>query len=173
MPFDPGSDRAAERIFLADLATARNAPAVFAALHAFSNAILPVRLWTVMTVDESAGLARRAYTNMPGAYPVSGTKPIVRNEWFDIVQGRHECFVANTLSDIARVFPDHELIGSLGCASVLNLPVVAGGEILATVNLLDGEGFFTPDRVTRLADGLALPALTAMLAARHLSSTVR
>jgi hypothetical protein len=163
---DPEIARAAQTRFIKDLAGARTEEAIFDALFRLSDTLVPVRLWTVMTVDLEAGLARRAYTNMPDAYPVSGTKPIIRNDWFDIVHGQQKSFVANTLGEIAAVFPDHELIGSLGCASVLNLPVFQGGELLGTVNLLDVEGHFTPDRVRLCEDGLARPALTAMLATR-------
>ncbi len=162
---DPAQDR-----FAADLASARTQEAAFTALYRLSDALVPVRLWTVMTVDLQAGLARRAFSNRPDAYPASGTKPIIPNAWFEIVHGQHRCFVANTLADIAEVFPDHELIGALGCASVMNLPVILGGELLATVNLLDGEGHFTPARVQAVTDALAEPALAAMLAARALDA---
>lgn len=154
----------AQAQFDADLATATTEDAVLEALYRLSNALVPVRLWTVMTVDMEAGLARRAYSNMPEAYPASGTKPITRNDWFDIVHGRHECFVANTLADIAKVFPDYELIGSLGCASVMNLPIIDNGTLLATVNLLDAEGHFTDARVAQYSAILTDPALRAVRA---------
>lgn len=152
--------------FTESLKAAGTEAEVFAALHALSDTLAPVRLWTVMTVDLDAGLARRAYSNMPDAYPTSGTKPINRNSWFDVVHGRHETFVANTLADIATVFPDHALIGSLGCASVLNLPIFDDGTLLATVNLLDAAGHFTPARVQLIQDALPAPALAALRVAR-------
>jgi len=169
---DPDTMRAAQQRFSEDLARARSEEAAFDALYRLSDSLVPVRLWTVMTVDLEAGLARRAYTNMPAAYPVSGTKPIVRNDWFAIVHDRQERFVANTLAEIAAVFPDHGLIGSLGCASVVNLPVVQEGELLGTVNLLDGAGHFTPDRVRLCGDVLTRPALAAMRATRTLPRPV-
>jgi hypothetical protein len=148
--------------FAEDLSAATSEAEVFGALYQFSSSLMPVRLWTVMTVDLDAGIARRAYSNVPKAYPTSGTKTITYNAWFDIVHGRRECFVANTLTDIAAVFPDHELIGSLGCASVMNLPVFDDGVLLATVNLLDGENHFTAERVGVYRDILAEPALIAL-----------
>ena len=66
-------------------------------------------------------------------------------------------FVANTIEDIAEVFPDHATIASLGCGSVLNLPVVLGGELVATVNLLDEAGHYAPDRVAAAEERLAVP----------------
>ena len=160
----------ARRAFDAELATAATPDAAFAALHRLAGALVGARLFTVMTVDMAAGLARRAYTSDPGSYPATGTKPIEMNAWFEVVHGRHEMFVANTLADIAQVFSDHELIGSLGCGSVVNLPVLQAGQLVATVNLLDAERHYTPERVERVASELTLPAmatlLTAELAAR-------
>lgn len=151
--------------FATDLAAATTPHAAFDALYNFSDALVPVRLWTVMSLDPEAGLARRAYSNMPDAYPTSGTKPMVENAWSKIVRGQHKCFVANTLAEIAKVFPDHELIGSLGCGSVLNLPIVHDGVLIGTVNLLDAEHHFTPERVQTCQLGLTKPARDAMLRA--------
>ncbi len=85
------------------------------------------------------------------------------NVWFDVVHGKQEKFVANTLEDIATVFPDHELIGSLGCGSVVNLPVILGGKLVATVNMLDAEHHYTPERVARVEQVLLLPSMAAVL----------
>lgn len=151
--------------FAAALAAATSPEAAYAALYRLADAVVGARLFTVMTVDMEAGLARRAYTSDPVSYPSTGTKPVQRNAWFEVVHGRHETFVANTLADIATVFPDHELIGSLGCGSVVNLPVLRAGGLVATVNLLDAEGHYTPDRVERIASELTLPAMATLLTA--------
>ena len=79
-------------------------------------------------------------------------------------------FVANTLADIATVFPDYELIGSLGCGSVINLPVTEGGEVVATVNMLDSEQHYTPQRVALAEAHLHTPALQAFQAAARTAS---
>lgn len=154
--------------FTEDLALADTEAAVFTALYRLSDALIPVRLWTVMTVDLEAGIARRAFSNIPEAYPTSGTKPITPNAWFDLVHGQRQTFVANTLDDIAAVFPDHALIGSLGCGSVMNLPIFDDGALLATVNLLDAEGHFTDARVAQYTATLEAPALAAVRKARSL-----
>ena len=155
----------ARRAFDSDLAAAATAPAAYAALHRLADALVGVRLFTVMTVDMVAGLARRAYTSDPVSYPATGTKLIEMNAWFEVVHGRREMFVANTLAEIAKVFGDHELIGSLGCGSVVNLPVLRSGQLVATVNLLDAEQHFTPERVECIAAELTLPAMAALLTA--------
>lgn len=127
------------------------------------------QLFTVMTVDMGAGVVRRAYSNRPAEYPTSGTKPLRGNtgDWFETVFNRRQTFVANTIGDIAKVFPDHELIGSMGLGSVTNYPVVLGGELVAAINLLDTAGHYTPERVAAVEEELAIPArLCASLALR-------
>lgn len=143
--------------------TAGDAP--WLALQALVREVIGARLFTVMLSDMKAGLARRAYTSDPANYPTSGTKPIHRDAWFDIVHGERRAFVANTIEDIAKVFPDYELIKSLGCESVINLPVYIGGEMLGTVNCLDVAGHYTPERVERAASFLAVPSKLAFLVA--------
>lgn len=142
----------------------------FAALERLVQARLGATLVTVTTVEEAGTLARRSYSNMPEAYPVSGTKRTERNAWTEVVLERGETFVANSLAEIATVFPDHVLIGALGCGSVVNLPVVLAGELIATLNLLDVEGYFTPERVALIQAELSLPALAAQLAYDRLTA---
>jgi GAF domain-containing protein len=135
------------------------------ALQALAQQIVGAKLFTVTTVDLDAEVARRLYTNMPDAYPVSGTKPITLDPWFEQVVVGRELFVANTLEAIAGHFPDWELIGSLGCRSCINMPVFVRDKVLGTVNMLDVEGHFTPERVG-LVEHLRIPAIAAFLAAR-------
>ncbi|MFN0194066.1 MAG: GAF domain-containing protein [Aestuariivirga sp.] len=145
-------------IFDQAISAAQDSNAVWMALKVLSEAVAGHKLFTIMTVDNTAGLARRAYTSHERDYPVSGTKPIHHDLWFDIVHGEKRSFVANTIDDISKVFPDFELIASLGCGSVMNLPVVLQGELVATVNMLDAEYHYTPERVAAAEALLAIPA---------------
>jgi GAF domain-containing protein len=152
--------------FDAAIATAKGADEAFAALQALTQATVGAKLFTYMTVDMEAEVARRAYTSDPANYPTSGTKPIRYDSWFDIVHKQRQYFVANTIADIAKVFPDYELIDSLGCQSVVNMPVVIGGELVGTVNMLDVDGYYTPERVQMIREIIAVPAKLAALVGR-------
>lgn len=138
--------------------------AAWIALETLARKVVGAKLFTTMTVDMENELARRAYTSDPVSYPASGTKPIHYDSWFDIVHRDRKSFVANTIEDIAKVFPDYELIDSLGCQSVINIPVEVGGELLGTVNCLDVTDHYTPDRVAA-SEVLKMPARLAFLAA--------
>jgi hypothetical protein len=140
----------------------------YKALQVLTDAVVGARLFTVMTVDMQSELAGRVYTSHPEDYPVSGTKPIHYDDWFDIVHRQRRPFVANTIKDIAKVFPDHETIWSLGCGSVINLPVEIGGELVATINLLDVEHYYIDERVARAVSTLSLPGKLAYLATLRL-----
>jgi hypothetical protein len=135
------------------------------ALQNLTAAVAGFKLFTVMTVDLTNEVARRAYSSHPADYPVSGTKPIHYDSWFAIVHKQHKLFVANTIADIAKVFPDHEKIWSLGCGSVVNLPVIIEGQLAAIINMLHEEYYYNPVRVELIERHLALPAKRACLAA--------
>ncbi|MEF2071995.1 GAF domain-containing protein [Consotaella aegiceratis] len=132
------------------------------ALCALAQATVGAPLFTVMTFDEGTGMARRIYSNMPEAYPVSGTKPANPTDWSRQVLGERRTFVANDYEGIAAVFFDHELIRSLGFESVINVPVVVAGKVVGTLNCLAEAGHYTPERVTA-AETLKLPGAACLL----------
>lgn len=152
--------------FDAAISQAKGAEEAFKALQTLTEKTVGVKLFTVMTVDMTEEVSRRFYTSDAASYPVSGTKPIRYDSWFDIVHKERRYFVANTIADIAKVFPDYELIDSLGCQSVVNMPVILDGELIGTVNMLHVDGYYTPERVDLIREVLAVPAKLAMLVAR-------
>lgn len=134
----------------------------FDALWALTRDVVGVKLFTVMAHDGKKGVASRIYSNMPDAYPVSGTKPANETDWSRQVIREKRTFVANDIEGIAAVFSDHELIRSLGCESVINVPIVVGGAVLGTINCLHEAGYYTPERV-EAAEALKLPGAVCLL----------
>jgi hypothetical protein len=151
------------KAFTKALAEAGDQPrAAFDALCALAVAHVGAKLFTLMTRDPAEGYAERIYSNMPDVYPVSGRKPANRTRWSEEVIERRRTFVANDIAGIAQVFGDHELIRSLGCESVINIPVEIDGEVVGTVNCLHGAGFYTPEKIAA-AEALKLPAAVCFL----------
>ena len=151
------------------IARATTVEASWRALERLAAEVAGHKLFTVMTVDLGADVARRVFTSDSVSYPVSGTKPITHDRWFAIVHGQQRTFVANTLAGIATVFPDHEKIGALGCGSVVNLPVVLAGKLAATINMLHEAHYYEPARVEAIERILSVPAKLSLLAARALA----
>ena len=140
---------------------------VFADLHRAIGPIGGARLFTVTVLDRKAGLSRRAYTSHPVDYPLSGTKPATDDGWSRHCIDGQRTFVANRTADFAPYFFDHALINQLGCHSAVNVPVIGEGLVRGTVNLLDVEGHFTPERV-RAIEGLIAERQADLLAAMKL-----
>lgn len=139
-----------------------DAQAAFDALCELTKQVVGVKLFTVMTHDARTGEAGRVYSNMPEAYPVSGRKPANETDWTRQVIGEKRTFVANDIEGIAAVFSDHELIKSLGCESVINVPIIVGGQVLGTINCLHEAGFYTREKV-EAAEALKLPGTVCLL----------
>ena len=107
-------------------------------------------IFSCSTFDLGAGKSRRIYTNLPNIYPVSGLKDIVPNNWTAQVLDRKQAFSANTMAEIREVFPDHAIIESLGCGSVINMPVFLANHFLGTINVLHKPGYYSAARQMRL-----------------------
>ena len=151
--------------FLAALAAREQPRATLDCLQTLFRHEVGARLFTVMTFEPATGLSQRIHSSHPMDYPVSGVKPLSPGLWSRTVIDQRQTFVANSIAAIAEVFPDHELIRSLNCESVVNLPVVFAGAVIGTVNLLDAAGYYAPERVARV-EGLSPFAAAALLAAR-------
>ena len=108
---------------------------------------LGARLLTVTKLDEGKALFSRVFTSHPVEYPVSGTKPMEKDGWYDTTIAGRRTFVANTPPEFAKYFFDHALIVSLGLGSCINVPVLDGGAVLGTVNILAEAGHFTAGKL--------------------------
>src|SRR5262249_13519225 len=139
---------------------------LFAALDAALGAAIGHRLFTVLRLHPGARESERCYTNQPAASPVGGRKPLTESAWSRQVFGERRAYIGHTADDIRAVFFDHALIASLGCDSVLNLPVVWDGRVLGTLNLLHQARWYgeadVPVGMTFAA--LAVPGYLALAA---------
>ncbi len=116
-------------------------------------------LLTLLVFDRARRLAHRVHTTDPHHYPTSDAKPVSDTDWVDRVLDRGEVFVANHHQEFRPHYVDWEKLRDLGMDSAINYPVVVGGAVLGTVNLIAGADFYTPARV---AAGRALAPLAAI-----------
>ncbi|XDZ66395.1 GAF domain-containing protein [Alphaproteobacteria bacterium LSUCC0684] len=136
---------------------------IFSTLDQVMGEEIGHRLFTVLRQHRHPRELERLYTNQPQAYPFSGRKVIVPSRWTSEVLDHGNPYIGYTAADIRDAFPDHETITALGCASVLNIPLVYEGVVLGSVNLLHEEGYYGEAHVNtaRLLASFALPALLA------------
>lgn len=122
-------------------------------------------LFTVLVHHPALKQSERFYTNQPDAYPIGGRKPVTDSPWMHrVIHSGHPC-IGRTRNDIQQNFFDHALIFSLGCGSILNMPVRWRGQTLGTLNLCHRAGFYDDNHLPplRLAAQLALPALMTIV----------
>ena len=135
--------------------------ATFRALDAALADMPGHMLFTILVHHPGLAQNERYYSNMPSHYPVGGSKPITDSPWMQRVIGKGLPYIGRTREDISDVFYDYELIWSLGCESVLNLPVRWQGQTVGTLNLLHRAGYYHEGHVAGVSvlAHLALPAL--------------
>lgn len=104
-------------------------------------------LTTASVYDLSAMRSRRVWTDDAAAYPTGNFKRLDRNRFFDLVIEGGKPFSSTTIEEIAGVFFDWQKIQDLGFESNMNLPALANGVVIGTINLLNRKGHFSPDRV--------------------------
>jgi len=129
----------------------------FPLLDRHMGEVIGHKLFTLMVIDRVANEAARVYSSHPSAYPVKGRKPLGElTAWGEQVISRKEPYIGRNADDIRAVFPDHLTIAALGCASVLNLPVITDGATVGTVNLLHEAGWYRAEHAFRGAPFAAL-----------------
>lgn len=143
-----------------ELAEQGDAIGLFQSLEAQCNELIGVKLFTCMTFDREAGVARRVYTNDAEAYPTFGEKPVEPNRWTKLVLDQRQPFLATTVAELRDIFPDHAQIEALGVGATINLPVVFDDQVMGTINLLDEDGCYSDQSIKALAP-IRLPAIVA------------
>jgi transcriptional regulator with GAF, ATPase, and Fis domain len=140
--------------------------ATFGAIDRAVAATIGHRLFTILVHHRAARESERVYTNMREAYPVGGRKPITDSPWMRQVMEQGLPYIGRNADDLRDVFYDHELIVSLGCRSVLNIPLRWRGETLGTLNMLHEENWYGTGHVelARVFAQLAVPAVMAQQA---------
>ncbi|MBU1303913.1 MAG: GAF domain-containing protein [Alphaproteobacteria bacterium] len=137
-----------------------------AALHDLAKAVIGARLFTLTAINMDAGHVRRVYSSHPDVYPLLGTKPIILDDWFRAMQTERRITAINTAEGMEGNFPDLALIRTLGCNASISVPVMAGNQLLGTINALDAEGSY-PDSVVAQAADLIMPATAVFLILRE------
>lgn len=111
-----------------------------------------VVLFTALQWIPETSTLRRIFTSHPDEYPVGAEKTVeISAGWLDAVIAGKKPFLAADLKALRDVFTDVELIRSLGCGAVINLPVLSDGAIVGVLALLDAEGTYTDHSVSTAA----------------------
>lgn len=116
---------------------------ILKALDPALDAVFGHRLYTALLYHGPEIGVERYYSNQPETYLVGGRKPPNNLPWTQqlLVEGRP--YIGYNATDIREVFFDHEIIFSLGCEAILNIPVAHKGKVLGTLNILHKAGWYS------------------------------
>lgn len=122
-----------------------------------------VRLFTVLAWVPERRALRRVHSSHPEEYPVGGEKTVeVAQGWLARCIEAGQPYFGPDKAAVREIFADHELIESLGCGSIINVPVLGEqGEVLGVLNILDAEGSYD-DASVAAAQEIARDAAPAM-----------
>lgn len=140
--------------------------AVFPILGELVQKVIGTGLLTCSVYDMEARQSRRIYTENADAYPVGGYKPISEGAWAEQVLERHETYATLSIAEISEIFFDWELIRSLGLDSNANIPVVAAGRVIGTLNLLGRTGYYTAEKLASAPLLMPVATIAFLLAER-------
>lgn len=124
------------------------------------------KLFTILSYDPVRQLMVRVHSNQLEFNPIGGAKRVTDSPWSRQVLKESRMLVGSTREDIKAVFSEYEKLWGIGCESVLNIPVRAGGVTIGTLNLLDGPGHYDDADLdlARVYAQLASDPLSAYLA---------
>ncbi len=121
------------------------------------------RFLTASIYDLQRMRSRRVFSDDTEVYPLGNFKRIEENRYFETVIRGAQPFHSTTIEEIAEVFFDWKKIRELGCESNLNIPAVADGRVIGTVNLLAERGHFNTARVARAMQWQSVVTLCFLL----------
>lgn len=135
--------------------------AVFEAVDQALQETVSHTLFTILTYDRENTESTRVYSNRESEYPRGGRKKVTSSRWAYQLLDEGTPFIGHDAHDLREVFSDHELIRSLGCESVLNMPVRWQGRTIGTLNLLHTANWYKDVRLDFMscAAQLTAPAL--------------
>lgn len=112
-----------------------------------------VIMFTALQWIPEVSTLRRVFTSHPETYPLGAEKTVeVSAGWLDAVISKKEPFLAADLQALEEVFTDVQLIKSVGCGAVLNVPVLRDGQVVGVLALANTEGGYTAQSVSAAVD---------------------
>ncbi|MFB9949285.1 hypothetical protein ACFFP0_10520 [Rhizobium puerariae] len=143
------------------------AASVFSYLHEGLKRDAGCGLLTASVYDLANMRSRRVFSENPGAYPLGNFKRLDRNRYFETVLVGKRHFSSTTIEEIAEVFFDWQKIRDLGFESNMNIPAIADGTVIGSVNLLEKKGHYDAERVRRALLWQPVVTLSFLLLARE------
>lgn len=100
---------------------------------------------------------QRMWSAIPASDPVAGRKTKLPTPWTERLLRKGQAFLSNGDAELQTHFDDHARLIALGIHTILNVPVVEDGRVVATVNVMSASHSFDQTD-THIGEQLALAA---------------
>ena len=116
------------------------------------------KLLTVLVCVVAERSVERTYSSNEALYPIGGRKKNLDTPWGRTVVDRAQPLISRDDADIKEIFADFETLRGLGISGMINVPIVANGLVIGSLNASGDAGQFSD------ADVPALTVLANLLA---------
>lgn len=134
---------------------------IFEAVSSVARERIGFGLLTMLMLTTDGDEVQRLFTTDSVNYPVSGRERLGATAWGQHVLVERKPYLGQDREAVAWAFPgDFDLIVSLGLGATMNVPIVAIGKTLGSLNILDREGRYSQRDLAAaatLAPYLAVP----------------
>lgn len=133
----------------------------YQAIDAVLQKFVGYKLLTVLVCIVAERSVERTYSSNEALYPIGGRKKNLDSPWGRIVVDRAQPLISRNDADIEEIFADFETLRGLGISGMINIPVVADGVVIGSLNISGDAGQFAEADVPALTvlAGLLAPAL--------------
>lgn len=148
--------------FATDLTTALAAgpQPLIALLNKQFRALPGVTTVTWLATAPDFSRTHRIGTSDPKDFPIGAFDLIAENDpWCQRIFGSKQPVIGNTPAEMAAFIPETDDLVAMGYGATLCAPIVIGGVVRGTVNILGDAGCLTPDVQDGVATLLPLAAL--------------
>ncbi len=127
------------------VALAEGPQAVMSLLNGQFLALPGLRTVTWLATAPDLSVVHRIGTSDAGNFPIGGSDPISdQDPWCQRIFGSKSAVVGNTPAEMAAFIPETGDLVAMGYGATLCAPIVIGGMVRGTVNVLGEAGSLTP-----------------------------
>jgi len=133
----------------------------YQAIDAVLQKFVGYKLLTVLVCVVAERSVERTYSSNEALYPIGGRKKNLDSAWGRIVVDGAQPLISRNDADIEAIFADFETLRGLGISGMINVPVVAGGSVIGSLNISGDAGQFSEADIPALTvlANLLVPAL--------------
>lgn len=122
-------------------------------------ALKGVRNVTWLAVAPDNSVTHRIGTSDAVGFPIGGFDPIDNGPWCQRIFGEKRAVIGNDPAGMAEFIPETDDLVAAGYGATMCTPIVIGGKVAGTVNMLGDEGFLTDELIAGVAALLPVAAL--------------